>query len=299
MNSTFLEVVNETLVEEDLLEDNQKYDLPKYDFLFSIIKYLLFILSALSDSLILFSYYKVKIIRNRNNLLLVHWASLNLYYFLHQLIIYELICSIILELKSSPIFLVVLSGTCLIFSYVVALALLIRWTALNFKYRLLQKIDIFIEKYLISFVYCLGVVIFICEYLHREFGTAEIGVITVDTVVIVAIIFNVLICFGVVNMSKMTVYILYVANSIISSVIPLIMYHYMFEFFISSSFVIDLIFFTRLIPQLIIFGHPVIVVVVLYRFSKDFNTAFKVTLKILSRSKEDYNDWIIIDEMET
>ncbi|XP_050517003.1 uncharacterized protein LOC126891771 [Diabrotica virgifera virgifera] len=294
MNITLALTLNDTL-DEDLLEENQPEDIPKRDILYLAIRYSLFTLSVLSNSLLLYSYHKLRILKNKHHVLLIHWAAVNLYYFLHQLIVADLVCSTILRLPFSPSFLTALSSTSLILSYFIALAMLLQWTMINFK-----KYEFLFERYCVYVIYSLGVCIYICEYLYHKYKHIEIAVFCVNTIVLTAIIVNIIIIFRILRKQPgIATYILYAADTIIISLIPMVAYHYLFLLFIDqSSIILDIIFFTRVIPQVILFCHPIMVSLVLYQFSKEFNTAYKVTLRWMFRNRENCNDWIFIDEID-
>lgn len=284
-------------VTEDLEKDIQDV-IPQKDILYLTIRYSLFISSAICDALIIYFYYRIKKLKIPDNKLIIHWAGTNLYYYLHHLIITDVICFAVLKLEFTPKYLISLSTTALVINYVFGLAMLVRWIVLNFNYKLSKDLKELLEEYFVYFIYSLGFTIYMYEYFYYKYHTYEVAIMCLDSIILTSVVINIIIY--VYKIKSNSFYVIYVANTIIASLVPMVLYHYLFLFLVdSSSVVLDVVFYTRIVPQVIMFSCSIVVCVVLYKTSKDFNIAFKVIIGSHYSHRAMNNDWVFIEDVET
>lgn len=179
-----------------------------------------------------------------------------------------------MEAPYVPCFLSVTSTTLLVMTLLLPFGMFLNYIFQNFKYRLFEKYEITFEKYLIYSMYAAGVIEYLLEYLSCHMAMFHILASSFEIVIIWAMFLNLVkwkFCLKDEKSSR-KVYVVHVANVCIFSFLPMLLFHQimhlqtveLLRFFISTRYVLDIF----------AYANSPLVILVLYRCNRDFNTAF-------------------------
>lgn len=296
MNDTVREYMNETVMENDVFEDimNRTNHYQTISFLekyFIISEFIEFVCNVVNIAAYLFlavTIWRFKRLKSRTNTYILHLAVV--------FVIFNLFRVIMNTVNMGDDYVLVIeqaSMTLLSLYLIIAFILSIDWFISGYRSHWIDKYGRF-HKYLLAVLYGLALSDYLLTFVYTHMHhMIRMGISRFFYVIILIclIIINVLKrCVTLKSNSAKTAYAFTVANVIIFSLATVFVWHT-----ILTSFLLDNYGFIciSIIPEILWYNHPIIVVYSLAAQNKHFRIAYQKSLK---RSVQAYDDQDLFDE---
>lgn len=289
MNNTSHLLVNDTLLDDpyDEREISSNFSLEIF------LKYVFTTAKILSDITIIYTTRNFRILKTWENCLIMHWASVDL---AHVLIYFFYTIALMHTeiIRLAPCLVNAIVSTTFLSSMIFAEGILVGFVLLNAKCSILKNYESLFKKFYVTSIYIQCFLESIIEYCTCWYKYwFDNLLLTTHVIIAVSFVLNII-------LKKIlkydghviqTYYLLHVSNAAIFSLIPLSLYHYLLRCTTCYEWIRQFFVNTLFLAYLILLSNSVIVLVILYRYCRDFRTVMVLIFrKILMHTGVSWNE---------
>lgn len=274
MNNT-TDFYNETHLADDPFDEQERSDSYSVE---NFLRYFLIATKMLADVIIIYSIKKFQILRTWENSLIMHWTILDLLVIFFLLFFHGIISAEINLLV--PCLQNTATLTLFLSPNIFAEAILVGFVVLNSKCSMLKNHENTFKKYYVIAIYMLCVLEGIIGFLtcHHWFDNL---MFTTHAILFASFIINIFLKRFIKYDGHVTqtYYVVYISNISIFSLVPVIIYDYLYRYLRMYKGFAKFLNETIFIPHSLLFSDSIIILFILYRYCREFRTVLVLIFK--------------------